>query len=97
VRNVIDVKCKFDGASSNHSTLFITYESGNKKILPSKEKHNLLKNNMKLDNEHLRINGNTMFKKKVHDFLDSLSERDTEESKQLSSKHILSMFEKHII
>ena len=68
-----------------------------KQISPQTEKAKSKKKVMKIDNKCLRTYGNAMFKEKVYEFLDSLSENDTEENKQLSFKQILIMCKKHII
>jgi len=43
LRNIIDVKSKFDGTQGNHCTLFITYEVGNETNFPSKVKSKVQK------------------------------------------------------
>jgi len=50
---------------------------------------------MKIDNNCLRTSGNSIFKEKVTEFLNFLSE--SEENKQLPSEQILNLFEKHIV
>ena len=50
---------------------------------------------MKIDNNCLRTSGNSTFKEKITEFLNTL--RESEENKQLPSEQILILFEKHIV
>ena len=69
LRNLINIKCKFDGAPSDHCPLFITYHLGYEKTFPMKLKNKVLQKIMKIDNECLRTSGNSMFKENVTEFL----------------------------
>jgi len=90
---VIDVKREFDGAPSITAPYLLpTYRLGNEKTFPTKLKNKDLNKIMKIDNECLRTSGNSMFKEKVTEFLNFLSE--SEENKQLPSKTNLQLIQK---
>ena len=64
LRNVINI------------AICITYCLGNEKTFPMKLKNKVLSKIMKIDNECLRTSGNSMFKEKVNEFLNFLSESE---------------------